>query len=205
MTIRERGRACRERWRRLAPRTAWDWRRCPSCGGTQTPRWGGYTRHPGTLAGRQTLRIQRPRCRVCQGSYAEDHPLLVRGSGDAREVHRAALDHWQPSGRRLRRTAEWLRSCIGKQDRWLHRRPQEEGAVGRGAGSPERAPGTPLGGRRGPRGAGARVGAAGRRADQRPVRRRWRVGAADRWGATGGAAIDRQRDGGGLAAGGGGV
>jgi hypothetical protein len=123
MNIIERGRAFRDRLRRLAQRTAWDWRRCPSCGATQTQRWGGYTRHPWTLAGRQTVRIQRHRGLVCQGSYSEDHPLLVRGSWYAREVHRAALDHWQHIGSSLRRTAEWLRSCIGKQERWLQWRP----------------------------------------------------------------------------------
>jgi len=38
-------------------------------------------------------------------------------------VHRAAVDHWQHVGSSLRRTAEWLRSLIGKQERWLHWRP----------------------------------------------------------------------------------
>lgn len=123
MTIIERGRAFRDRLRGLSTRTAWDWRHCVHCGGTQTQCWGGYTRHPWTLAGRQAVRIQRHWCLVCQRSYAEEQPLLVRGSWYAREVHRAALDHWQHTGSSLRRTAEWLRSLTGKQERWLCWRP----------------------------------------------------------------------------------
>jgi hypothetical protein len=38
-------------------------------------------------------------------------------------VHRAALDHWQHVGSSLRRTAEWLRSLMGRQERWQHDRP----------------------------------------------------------------------------------
>jgi hypothetical protein len=123
MTIIERGRAFRDRLRGLSARTAWDWRRCPHCGRMDTQRWGSYPRHPWTLAGRQAVRIQRHWCLPCQRSYAEDHPWLVRGSWYAREVHRAALDHCQHTGSSLRRTAEWLRSFIGKQERWLLFRP----------------------------------------------------------------------------------
>jgi transposase-like protein len=123
MTIIERGRAFRDRLRGLSNRTAWDWRRCPACGGTHTHRWGGYTRHPWMLNGRQAVRIQRHWCLPCQGSYSEEHPLLVRGSWYAREVHRAAVDHCQHVGSSLRRTAEWLRSMIGKQERWRLFRP----------------------------------------------------------------------------------
>jgi len=47
----------------------------------------------------------------------------VRGSWYAREVHRAAVDHWQHVGSSLRRTAEWLRSFMGKQERWGLWRP----------------------------------------------------------------------------------
>jgi hypothetical protein len=123
MNIIARGRAFLDHLRSLAQRTAWDWRRCPHCGDTQTQRWGGYTRHPWTLAGRQTVRIQRHWCLPCQGSYSEVNPLLVRGSWYAREVHRAAVDLGQHGGSSLRRTAEWLRSFIGKQERWLLFRP----------------------------------------------------------------------------------
>jgi hypothetical protein len=123
MNIIERGRAWLDHLRALATRTAWEWRRCPSCGGTQTQRWGAYTRHPWTLAGRQTVRIQRHWCLACRRSYAEEHPLLVRGSWYAREVQRAALDHGQHVGSSLRRTAEWRRSLLGKQERWCLWRP----------------------------------------------------------------------------------
>jgi hypothetical protein len=47
----------------------------------------------------------------------------VRGSWYARAVQRAAVDHWQHTGRSLRRTAEWRRSFVGKQERWLRFRP----------------------------------------------------------------------------------
>jgi transposase-like protein len=123
MTIIERGRAFLDHLRGLSARSAWDWRRCPHCGGTHTHRWGGYTRTPWTLSGRQAVRIQRHWCLPCRRSYSEAHPLLVRGSWYAREVHRAAVDHGQHVGSSLRRTAEWLRSLIGKQERWLLWRP----------------------------------------------------------------------------------
>jgi hypothetical protein len=38
-----------------------------------------------------------------------------------------AVDHWQHVGSSLRRTAEWLRSCLGRQERWRLWRPLEEG------------------------------------------------------------------------------
>ena len=123
MNIIERGQAFLDHLRGLAGRTAWDWRRCPHCGGTHTQRWGGYTRSPWTLSGRQTVRIQRHWCLSCARSYAEANPLLVRGSWYARDVHRAALDHSQHVGSSLRRTAEWLRSFVGKQERWCLFRP----------------------------------------------------------------------------------
>jgi hypothetical protein len=123
MTIIERGRAFLDHLRELSARTTWDWRRCPQCGGAHTQRWGSYPRHPWTLTGRQTLRIPRHWCVTCQRSYSEEQPLLVRGSWYAREVHRAAIDLCQHGGSSLRRTAEWLRSFIGKQERWLLFRP----------------------------------------------------------------------------------
>jgi hypothetical protein len=49
--------------------------------------------------------------------------LLVRRSWYAREVHRAAIDHWQHLGTSLRRTAEVLRSWMGRQERWRLWRP----------------------------------------------------------------------------------
>ncbi len=123
MNIIERGRAFLDGLRALAGRSAWDWRRCPHCGQTDTWRHGTYTRHPWTLSGRQAVPIQRHWCLPCQRSYSQDQPLLVRGSWYAREVQRAAVDHWQHVGSSLRRSAEWLRSVIGKQERWRLWRP----------------------------------------------------------------------------------
>ena len=52
MTISARGRAVLDHVHGLSARTAWDWRRCPCCGGTHTHRWGSATPHPWTLSGR---------------------------------------------------------------------------------------------------------------------------------------------------------
>ncbi len=67
--------------------------------------------------------MQRHWCLACRRSYSEQSALLVRGSWYAREVHRAAVDHWQHGGLSLRRTAEFLRSWLGHQERWLQWRP----------------------------------------------------------------------------------
>jgi Transposase, Mutator family len=123
MNIIERGRAFLQSLRELAGRTAWDWRRCPSCGETLTRKWGCYIRHPWTLAGRQVVRVQRHWCERCERTYSEQSPWLVRGSWYAREVHRFTLDHWQHVGSSLRRTAEWTRSLLGRQERWRLWRP----------------------------------------------------------------------------------
>src|SRR6266511_1070100 len=123
MTIIERGQAFLDHLRGLSARSAWDWRRCPYCGGTQTQGWGSYPRSPWTLAGRQAVRIPRHWCVPCHRTYSEQSALWVRGSWYAREVQRAALDHWQHTGSSLRRTAEWLRSLVGKQERWCLWRP----------------------------------------------------------------------------------
>ncbi|MBI4499253.1 MAG: transposase [Chloroflexi bacterium] len=53
----------------------------------------------------------------------EQSPWLVRGSWYGREVQRAAIDHWQHLGTSLRRTAEVLRSWLGRQERWQLWRP----------------------------------------------------------------------------------
>jgi transposase-like protein len=123
MNIVERGRAFLQALRALAAKTAWDWRRCPSCGETLTRKWGSYTRHPWTFAGRQAVRVQRHRCERCRRTYSETSPWLVRGSWYAREVHRCAVDHWQHLGASARRTAEVVRSWLGKQERWRLWRP----------------------------------------------------------------------------------
>ena len=118
MNIIERGRASVQRMKELAGRSAWDWRRCPRCSGTQTRKIGGYRVRPWTLDGRKELRIQRHQCDTCAKSYSERSPWLVRRSWYAREVHRMAVDHWVHGGSSLRRTAEIVRSLVGKQERW---------------------------------------------------------------------------------------
>jgi transposase-like protein len=125
MNIIDRGRAFVAGLRALAARSAWDWRRCPHCGDTLTCKWGSYTRRPWTFAGRQAVRVQRHRCERCRRTYSEQSALLIRGSWYAREVHRSAIDHWQHLGTSLRRTAEVLRSWLGRQERWLLWRPLE--------------------------------------------------------------------------------
>lgn len=80
MTIIERGKAVLQSLRELARRTAWDWRQWPHCGDTLTCKWGGYVRHPWTLAGRHPVRGQRHRCERCGRTYSEESPWLVRGS-----------------------------------------------------------------------------------------------------------------------------
>jgi transposase-like protein len=123
MDIIERGRAFVQSLRELARRTAWDWKRCPQCGSTLTIKNGGYRRHPWFFAGRQTVRVQRHLCHACHSSYSEQSALLVGGSWYAREVRRSAVDHWVHGRMSLRRTAEFLRSWLGRQERWRMWRP----------------------------------------------------------------------------------
>lgn len=118
MNIIERGRAFGQSLRALAGRTAWAWKQCPRCGSTLTIKNGSYTRRPWFLAGRQTVRVQRHLCHGCGQSYSEQSAFVVRGHWYAREVQRCALDQWQHTGTSLRRTAEWLRSWLGRQERW---------------------------------------------------------------------------------------
>jgi transposase-like protein len=123
MNIIERGRGFLQSLQTLANRTVWEWKRCPSCGSLVTVKWGFYERSPWFLNGRQVVKVQRHRCKECKKSYAETSPLLKCGSWYAREVHRSAIDHWQHGGTSLRRTAELLRSWLGKQERYLLWRP----------------------------------------------------------------------------------
>jgi transposase-like protein len=123
MNIVERGRAFLQGLRALAERTVWEWRRCPRCGETETCKWGSYQRRPWFLSGRQTVRVQRHKCHGCGRTYSEGSALLVRGGWYAREVRRSAIDHWQHLGTSTRRTAEVLRSWLGKQERWQVWRP----------------------------------------------------------------------------------
>lgn len=123
MNIIERGRTFVQWLLALVARTAWDWQRCPACGSTLTIKNGSYTRRPWFFSGRQTVRVQRHLCHACAQSYSEQSALLVRGSWYAREVRRAAVDHWVHGRLSLRRTAEFLRSWLGRQERWRLWRP----------------------------------------------------------------------------------
>jgi transposase-like protein len=123
MNIVERGRAFLQGLRALAERKVWEWRRCPHCGETETCKWGSYTRRPWFLSGRAEVRVQRHRCQGCGRTYSEESALLVRGGWYGREVKRSAIDHWQHLGASTRRTAEVLRSWLGRQERWQVWRP----------------------------------------------------------------------------------
>jgi hypothetical protein len=112
----------------IAEKTAWDWRRCPACGQTETIRYGTYTVHPWFLDGQRLIVVQRHKCILCSGSlardgrmftYSEQSPLLVRGSWYAREVHRFSIDLWQHGRSSIRRSCEFVRSLLGRQERWL--------------------------------------------------------------------------------------
>lgn len=123
MNILERSKAFVQSLRALAGRTVWDWKRCPTCGSTLTIKNGSYLRRPWFFQGRQAVRVQRHWCYACGKSYSEQSPLLVRGSWYAREVRRSAVDHWVHGRMSLRRTAEFLRSWLGRQERWRLWRP----------------------------------------------------------------------------------
>lgn len=123
MNIIDRGQRFLHSLRDLFERKAWEWRRCPRCGDSLTCKWGSYERRPWCFEGRKRVRVQRHRCRRCQATYSESSALLVRGSWYAREVHRSAIDHWQHLGSSLRRSAEVMRSWLGRQERWQLWRP----------------------------------------------------------------------------------
>lgn len=119
MNIVERARGFVQALKELAGRTARDWRKCPYCGDTETHRHGSYTRYPWTLDGRQVVRVQRHRCLRCRKSYSETSHLLVRGGWYAHEIRRLCVDEWLHGRISLRRGAEFVRSLLGKQERWL--------------------------------------------------------------------------------------
>ena len=118
MNIIERGSVFVQKVRALVGQSAWDWRHCPRCGGTRTCKHGGRERHPWALGGRQTVRIQRHWCHARGKVYEEEQVWLVAGSRYAREVHRCAVDQWMHGRGSLRRVAEFLRSLMGRQERW---------------------------------------------------------------------------------------
>lgn len=119
MNIIDKGRAFVQRLREIASRSPKDWRVCSRCGSTETIKNGTYRRRPWFLCGRREMRIQRHLCKECGRTYGETPWFLIHGSRYGREVHRYAIDHWVHLGSSFRRTAEWVRSCLGKQERWL--------------------------------------------------------------------------------------
>jgi hypothetical protein len=121
----------------LANRSVWEWRRCPKCGDTDTAKYGTYTSYPWCLDGRRAIVVQRHKCNGCTCAtgkivtYSEGSALRVRGSWYARDVHRFAVDYWLHGRSSLRRTAEFVRSWLGHQERWQMWRPLDPQANGR--------------------------------------------------------------------------
>ena len=132
MNIIDRGRAFVKSLRDLASRSVWDWRRCPTCGETDTCCHGTYRTTPWFLDGRHEVRVQRHLCNRCQSTYSEHSPLRVRGSWYAREVHRAAIDYWQFGGTSLRRAVALLQAHINHDGRWLLWRPLDPAPAAEG-------------------------------------------------------------------------
>ena len=94
------------------------WKQCPRCGSYHTIRHGTYARHPWGIRGRLTIRVQRHKCHQCQHTYAEQTIWLAPRSWYTRAVHRMAIDGWMHGRSSLRRVAEFVRSMIGRQERW---------------------------------------------------------------------------------------
>jgi hypothetical protein len=126
MNIVDRGKAFVQLLQDLAHRSVWEWRRCPRCGSMWTCKWGSYVRRPWFFEGRRSVVVPRHKCHECRRTYSETSAWLVRGSWYGREVHRWGVDHWQHVGSSLRRTAEEMRSWLGKQERYWMWRPWAE-------------------------------------------------------------------------------
>jgi transposase-like protein len=129
MNIVDRAQAFAKSLGDLANRSAWEWRRCPKCGNTDTVKYGTYPRRLWCLEERRALVIQRHKCNLCSNAagktvtYSETSALRVRGSWYAREVHRLSVDYWLDGRSSVRRTAEFVRSLLGHQERWQMWRP----------------------------------------------------------------------------------
>jgi transposase-like protein len=123
MNIIERGRAFVESLRALSKRGARDWQRCRHCGSRATIRNGGYARRPWGEEGRGERRMQRHLCHNCHKTYTERSADLVERSWYTRAVHRKVLDQYLHLGSSLRRTIAWIRSEIGRQERWREWHP----------------------------------------------------------------------------------
>ena len=122
MSIIERGRQFLHWLRNLEQRTPWEERQCRHCQSHETWKHGSYVRHPWTLRGRQSLVMQRYRCRRCGRTFTPAASVVARRCWYGREVRRCAIDLWQHGGSSVRRTAEWaewVRSLVGRQERFL--------------------------------------------------------------------------------------
>ena len=104
MNILQRAKEFVQSLRASAERSPWEWRRCPHCGSGKTIKNGslpgrqaGCQRHPLTLAGRVSVRVQRHRCNECGRSYAETSAELVENGWYGRDVRRYAVDPWMPA------------------------------------------------------------------------------------------------------------
>lgn len=119
MGIVARARAFVESIHAIVRRSETERRRCPACGSSWVYRHGRYCRRAVTLGGRQSIAIQRYRCQECGATHSDAHPDLIPGGHYSRSVRRCAIDQWLHTGSSLRRVAEWMRSSIGHQERWL--------------------------------------------------------------------------------------
>jgi len=118
MHIVARARAFVESLRAMGRRTESERRRCRACGSDHVYRHGFYTRYPCDVTGRQAVAVQRYHCQDCGATHSDEDPNLIPWGRYTRAVRRCAMDQWLHTGSSLRRTAEWLRSWIGHQERW---------------------------------------------------------------------------------------
>src|SRR3712207_1454475 len=59
----------------------------------------------------------------CRRTFTPALVMVERRCRYGRDVRRCAIDLWQHGGSSARRTAEWVRSLVGQQERWRIWRP----------------------------------------------------------------------------------
>ena len=118
MNIVARAQAFVESLLRIKQRREVDQRQCRVCGSRQVYKQGAYTRRPWTLAGRQTVVVQRYQCQSCGATHSDESADLLAGGWYARSVRRYTIDQWLHGGGSLRRVTERVRSLVGRQERW---------------------------------------------------------------------------------------
>lgn len=118
MNIVERASRFVQKLEEIARRGAEGWQQCPHCDSHHTIRNGSYPRRPWGLLGRRTVRVQRHKCHQCKRTYGEQTIWLAPKCWYTRSVQRAAIDGWMHGHSSLRRVAEFMRSMIGRQERW---------------------------------------------------------------------------------------